>query len=846
MTPERWSQVKRLAEAALELPAHERAAYLHRACGADAPLRADVEAILAAAGEAPEFFERPAAESFLGVASASAGAALIGRRFGAYEVVRPIASGGMGAVYLGRRADEQFQKDVAIKFIKCGFLDGDAGRRLTQERQTLANLDHPNIAKLLDGGMTAEGLPYLVMEYVPGQPINQYCDEQRRNTHQRLELFRTVCAAVQYAHQNLIVHRDLKPGNIFVTADGVPKLLDFGIAKVLDEHGATGPATQTLTMHRCLTPEYASPEQIRGEPITTATDVYSLGVVLYELLTGQRPFQAKSGALHDLARTICEQEPVKPSTAVRRTPSQLGGSGSGPAPAAPLPTRRRPAAPPEKLRRHLAGDIDAIVLTALRKERQRRYASVEQLSEDIRRHLEGLPVLAQPSTLRYRATKFIRRHKTSVAAAVVVAASLVAAVIATTWAAQVARQERNVARVAERRAQREAENARVETLKSKRVTEFLQKMLTAADPSQNPTDVSVRQLLDEAAQRVAIEFAQDPEVESAVRIAIGQTYVGLGRYDEAETQLRRAVAIQETIHGGDHEDVANALGALAVVLYARGRYPEAELAGARALDIHRSVYGEIHADVATDVNNLGAIVRARGDLDRAEPLYRQALELRRRLFGEEHLDVAETLNNLAILVSVRGDVATAEALCRQVLAVRRKLLPARHPLVAQSLDNLAATLSSEQHDEAIALHREALALYRELLGNDHPDVATTALNLGMRLVGHGEPPEAEPLLRESIRIRRQVFGESNARVAVAETGLGRCLTALGRFDEAEPPLLGSYERLKAALGETSPRTREALAALVNLYERSGRPDAAAPYRAIWDATTRPSGGQKPD
>jgi serine/threonine protein kinase/TolB-like protein/Tfp pilus assembly protein PilF len=421
MTPERWRCIRRVFEAALERQPGERARFLDEACAGDAPLRAEVEKLLAS-DVADDFMEMPAVDVARTMVPDSPAEPQTGRRVGLYRIVRGIGHGGMGAVYLATRDDNEYQKQVAIKLVKRGMDTEAILRRFRHERQILADLDHANIAKLLDGG-TTDGLPYFVMDYVEGLPIDVYCDTHRLPTAARLKLFRTVCAAVQHAHEHRVVHRDLKPSNILVTEAGVPKLLDFGIAKVLSSEAAAAPTAESaVTALRPMTPEYASPEQVRGEPITPASDVYSLGVLLYELLTGHRPYRIRSGAPpQEIERVICGGEPERPSVAVGRIEEVPNPQGTDATIITPEAVSQTRDGQPSALRRRLAGDLDNIVLTALRKERERRYASVEQLSEDLRRHVEGLPVAARKVTPWYRTAKFVRRNKASAVAAVVTA-----------------------------------------------------------------------------------------------------------------------------------------------------------------------------------------------------------------------------------------------------------------------------------------------------------------------------------------------------------------------------------------------------------------------------------------
>jgi non-specific serine/threonine protein kinase/serine/threonine-protein kinase len=435
MTPERWAQVKEVLYTVLDLEPEQRPGYLERVCANEPSLRTEVESFILSHAQVDSDFLKTINPDGDGSDSVEPPRSLAGRLVGPYRIVEEIGAGGMGEVYRAIRADDQYEKQVAIKVVRHGFDTATGLRRFKAERQILASLDHPNIARLLDSGSTEDHLPYVVMELVEGQAIDEYCDAHNLSLVERLQLFRMVCAAVHYAHQHLVVHRDLKPGNILVTEEGVPKLLDFGIAKLLMPEIFSQPLDRTATLMRAMTPEFASPEQVRGESITTASDVYSLGVVLYRLLTGCSPYRIKSDAPHEIAREICEAEPQKPSTAITRaqqsvTADEVSGRVLSSVPALEQETRRR--------RRKLAGDLDNIVLMALRKEPQRRYSSVAQFSEDIRRHLEGLPVVARKDTVGYRASKFVTRHKAGVAAAVLVVILLTAGVVALVREARIA------------------------------------------------------------------------------------------------------------------------------------------------------------------------------------------------------------------------------------------------------------------------------------------------------------------------------------------------------------------------------------------------------------------------
>lgn len=427
MAPERWQKVKEVLAACLDRPAGERREWLAETCSGDPELKREVESLV----ESYEASDDPLEEPALG--NEETPEHREGRRVGPYRIIREIGEGGMARVYLGVRADDAFRSEVAIKLVKRGMDFEFILRRFRNERQIMAGLDHPNIAHLIDGGTTDDGVPYFVMEYIPGLPIDEHCDKHRLNVRERLELFRTVCSAVECAHERGVIHRDIKPGNILITKEGVPKLLDFGIAKIVDPDTWTGSIDRTLTVLRLMTPEYASPEQVRGDPVTVATDVYSLGVLLYELLTGHRPYRLRSRAPHDMAQAICDFEPDKPSTAVQRVEkitSHRTGVQETVTPAGVGEARRTR---PDKLRRALSGDLDNIVLTAMRKEPSRRYASAAELSEDIRRYLEGHPVKARKDTVSYRTGKFMQRHRTAFFAAAIAVPVLASVAAAGLW-----------------------------------------------------------------------------------------------------------------------------------------------------------------------------------------------------------------------------------------------------------------------------------------------------------------------------------------------------------------------------------------------------------------------------
>lgn len=554
MTPQEWHKIKEVLETALDLEPNARERFLDSACAGEGLIRREVESLLESHDEEPAFLELPVA-----IDAAHLGASLtpenwIGRHLGYYELLEEVGAGGMGAVYRAVRADGQFDKQVAVKLIRSNLSTGFFVSRFKNERQILASLEHPNTARLIDGGVTEEGLPYLVLEFVVGEPIDQYCVRQDLSISERLKLFRTVCSAVQHAHKNLVVHRDLKPGNILVTEDGTPKLLDFGIAKILDPGEEETARDRTLTEMRIMTPDFASPEQVRGDVITTSSDIYSLGVILYLLLTGRRPYHVSSTAPHEIIRAICDTDPGKPSTAVTRfeklAASAKFDSGANASEETEIGLNRK------KLRRALSGDLDNIVLKALRKEPERRYATVEQLSEDVRRHLEHLPVIARKDTVGYLASKFIMRHKAGVAAGVAVALMLIAALVITLHEAHVAKVERV-------RAERRFNEVR--KLANSLLTEIHDSVASV------PGSTAARRLIAQRSldylDSLAREAGTDPVLlgelaDAYVKVGDvqGQSYnANLGDTEGALASYRKALAIREKFAALAPGDAANLL-----------------------------------------------------------------------------------------------------------------------------------------------------------------------------------------------------------------------------------------------------------------------------------------------
>jgi serine/threonine-protein kinase len=842
-SPARWLEIDRIVDGALDLPPDERAPFLETACAHDSTLRADVERLLRSCDADAGFLERPAGEyaAPLVASLTTSTPAVEGMRVGPYRVVEEAGRGGMGVVYVAERDDDQYRRRVALKLVRRGVDDdGSVVRRFVEERQILASLEHPSIARLLDGGMTTDGLPYFAMEYVTGSPIDHYCDERRLTLDARLGLFINVCDAVEYAHRRLVVHRDLKPSNILVTDGGEVKLLDFGIAKLLAPE-ADPEAPNTRTGLRLMTPEYASPEQLRGEAVSTASDVYSLGVVLYELLAGRRPHDAAGRPTLEVARARTEDEVTRPSVAL----------GHGPDAAAAAQVR---STSPDRLRRRLSGDLDTIVLAAMRVEPERRYGSAEQLAADVRRHLTGLPVSARRDTWTYRAHKFVRRHRVGVAAAVVIVLLLAGSTVTT---------QLQSARIA-----RERDTA-------EQVSGFLVDLFDGADPYGNSgREVTARVLLDSGAARVARDLTEQPAIRAHLMATMGRAYYGLGRYSEARRLLEQALALRKIALGDADTSVARTTHLLAQVMLDQGDYAGADSLYPRALALRRRLLGATHLDVAQTLRGLALTRRARGDnagadtllrqaltiqqarradpLDiaatlnalghvhrdggrytAAESLYRQVHDIRRTRLGDHHPDVANSLVNIGAAIASAGDYDRAEPLLRNGIASKQRSLGDEHPDVATDMSGLASLLHRKGDvASAESLYREVLRRQRRLLPEAHSRTATTLLGLGTVLVARNAQREAEPLLREALAIERRVLTAGDPRIAEMERALGHCLARLGRDREAEPLLVASFTSLQAVWGPNDRRTIDLRQQISEMYERLGRTGDAARYREM--------------
>ncbi len=724
-------------------------------------------------------------------AAAGAGDDLnLGRRIGPYRVERLIGRGGMGRVYLAAR-EADYEQRVALKLVEQSGENLKVLDRFYRERQILAHLQHPNIARILDGGTTGDALPFFVMEYVEGLRVDRYCEKHALSLRARLELFRKVCAAVHYAHQNLVVHRDLKPGNILVTAEGVPKLLDFGIAKILDADPHTADSLDTKPGERVMTFSYASPEQIQEQAITTASDVYSLGVLLYRLLSGRHPYHLARNEPAQMVSMICDEVPEPPS-----------------------------AVGPRRLRRQLAGEADAIVLKAMEKEPRERYASALQMAQDLERHLADQPVDAYPGSWLYRAAKRARRHKLGMAVALVIVGLTVATTVL--WRQSVLRLE-------------QAERAQ---LRSERISDFLVNLFKSADPdTAQGQDTTVRHVLDRGREKLTGDLADESEIRAELLSTLGTVYNNLALYQEARELKEEALRSRRAADPGDRSDLASDLNNLGRLLYDLGDYPAAESHFREALAMWRRLGDDTNA--VFGMRNLAAALLHSGRHAEALELHRQILEAQHELFGARDPAVADSLYSLGILYRTRGDPGAAEPLLRQALEIFTESFGRRHTRVASVLSSLGRVLHDQQrYPEARQSFEQALDLRLQLLGEDHVHVANTRKNLAALLLEEGETAAAGELLEAALTTLRRAKPASDWTIADAESLWGSYLVALGRYGEAEPFLLTGYQTLRQAKGDEDVGTQNAARRVAELYEAWGQEEKAAARRAATEGVGR--------
>ncbi|MBL1214961.1 MAG: serine/threonine protein kinase [Ignavibacteriae bacterium] len=696
---------------------------------------------------------------------------MIGKHIGHYLIEEEIGYGGMGIVFSGKRDDKEFDQKVAVKILKQGLTTNYLVKRFENERQTLANLQHPNIAKLFDGGKTDEGLPYLVMEYIDGSTITDYCSEKNLSITERLKLFVTVGNAVQYAHQNLVVHRDIKPGNILVNKAGRPKLLDFGVAKLLDANLEPGEDGLTKTGMWHLTPEYASPEQIKGEPVTTSSDIYSLGVLLYQILTGHQPYKFKSTSPLEISKTILTENILKPSEAIKNIDVLHQKSQV---------ISETVKAENKKLAKQLKGDLDNIVLKTMHKDPAQRYISVQAFVDDINRYLKGLPVNARKDTVSYRASKFIQRHKVGFALFLIVNLMIIGSVAAIIHQANVAARERD--------------NARVELKKFEEVNNFMLEMLASADPGIKGRDVKVYDLLEKATEDIEIKLRSFPKIKSAIKQTLGQTFIGLGEYEKAEALLLEALESNKKLFGPISKEAALSSHQLGLCYDWMGSYQLADSFYAAGISIYEQVSDEPLKGLADNLNDYGTLLTNTGEYDSASIMLKRSLEIY-SIFNEvKGQKEAITINNLAVNMHHQNKIDEAENYYLEAKEILTNLYGENRPEVASIFNNLAFIyLDNKKFDESEKAFQKAYEIKLAVIGENHPSVGLALANMGMLNFVREEYEKAEPPLLKSIELFKRTNSNDDPFLSLSYYWLGRAYMELDRLSESETSLKNSIQ-----------------------------------------------------
>jgi serine/threonine-protein kinase len=813
MDAQRWSRARELFDRLAEEPAAQWEVRALALCPDDADVRAEALALLRADAEAKhpplDAVGDAAPELLAAMAAMEAQDALAGLRVGPFVLVRELGRGGMGQVWLGERADGEFAQTVAIKLIRGGWDATDVVARFRAERQILAGLAHPSIAHLVDGGVTADGKPWLALEYVDGDDLRSHCDAARLGIEARLRLFLDVCGAVAYAHARLVVHRDLKPSNLLVDRSGRVKLLDFGIAKLIDSEGA-----QTAT--RVFTPEYAAPEQVRGEAVTTAVDVHALGLLLYELLTGRRPYKLDRSTPAACERAILEQEPTRPSLAVTR----------GDADAAALADRRR--LDPRRLRRELRGDLDAIVLKALRKEPAARYASAALLADDVRRHLEREPVEAHRGGWRYTAARLVRRHALALGLAATAFLALAIGLVAALVSMTEARRQRDI--------------AVAEAAKSQAALEFMGGLFEAADPDESQgVSLSARDLLARGVVRIRDALEDQPGARAVLLGAMGQAHRGLGLYEESLPLLEEAARLAEAAGDEPTRDAAELQRAESLHELARFRDELALLEHLAPTDAPTVATRLERADIEL---RRGRALQALNELDAAAMAYQAAHDTRRELLGDGDWRTQEVALRQVSLLTLRARHRDALPIARDTLTAVRRASSERDPHRAEAISALAMVLTNlDELAEAEALRREELGIMHAVYGAEHPQSAGTENDLAAVLFAQQRLAEAAPLFEHVLSSRRARFGPDHAGVATVANNLAWCELGLGRAEHARELASDALRIRRAAYGEQHHTTAASLRALGASELSLGDLDAAGVHLrealAAYDASLGP-------
>ena len=848
-----WSIVKTIFYEASNLSPEDRDKLIHSNTN-DEELIKEIYSLLSAHDKSEEFLNSPAVptEYF-----AEYDNIFIGKYFGKYRIEKLIAQGGMGLVYLGERDDEVKQK-AAVKIISPGYVSETVLKRFQNERQTLANLNHPNISKLLDGGITDDGIQFLVMEYIDGIPVDNYCDEKYLTIDERLNLFLKIASVVGYAHHNLIVHRDLKPSNILITQEGEPKLLDFGIAKILS---AEINEEEAITIKGVVnfTPEYASPEQVNGEPITTASDVYSLGVILYKLLTGHNPYRIKTKFPSEIKKIVTQSEPQKPSEIIYTTSEKkLGEQIIEVSPNIVSKTREGTI---EKLHKKLVGDLDNIISKAIRKEPERRYSSIELLTEDINRYLNDQPVRAHKDSFNYRAEKFIKRNKTAVITALTIMLLILAAIGGIIWQSHLTAIERD--------------NAKLEAEKANQIKSFLLNMMSAPDPKEDGRDVKIIDVIEKASSSLTSELNGNEKIEAEIRTIIGNTYQNLGIFDSAEVEMKRALEINKKLFGENSVEAALSLKNLGQVYHYAGDFEKTEELYTKSLNLLKQNKNTPPFELARSLDLYGSLLTDKGDYQKAEAITYEALLMAENAKGPDDYEVLTIKNNLATAYNYNDKLDKADSLYKICLNGFRKKFGNVHIRVASLLNNIAfINIYKKDHKGALPYLNESVDIKRKLLGEDHPDLILAYSNLGSTYFNDNQFNKAEEIMKRSIdvglknfeadninlsrsymwygrvleavgksdkaiyylnksyNIRKKEFGQKNKLTLASEVQLGKILISSSRFIQAEDHLLKCYKQSKELLSASDGLTKMSLTSLIDLYKKWGKENKVDVYSKL--------------
>ncbi len=779
---------------------------------------------------------------------------LIGKHIGSFLIEEEIGIGGMGIVFSGRRDDKEFEQKVAIKILKQGLSSEYLIKRFENERQTLANLQHPNIAKLLDGGKTNEGLPYLVMEFIDGVPITEYCESGKLTVDQKLELFISVCNAVEYAHQNLIIHRDIKPENILVNSEGRVKLLDFGVSKLLDEDliSANSGLTKTGTWH--ITPEYASPEQINGENINTSSDIYSLGVLLYRLIAQQNPYKIYNSSPLAISKILSEGKIIKPSEVIQNTTRAVGIKKE---------FNQKGAEFNKDAYKKIKGDLDNIILKAMHKDISQRYASVKDFAIDIGKYMNGHPVSAHEDTMVYRINKFVQRHKAGVAIFILFNIVVLSGIAAIIYQSRIASKERD--------------KAKIENAKFEKINTFLQEMLSSVDPSAIGRDVKVYDILEKAAENVETELKNQPEIEAAIRSSLGNTYVNLGEFDKGKPFLDKALELNKKLYGEESREYAESLHDLAlyydwigeliiadsiysksieilrkvsarpsrifadalnnhgIVLMNLSRLEEAEKLYLEALDETLKIEKDQDENISITMNNMAVNYMDMGELDKAEEYYKKSLAIIIRLKGPNRPEAGSTYNNLGRLFILKNELDSAEVYLQKSYNIKYKLKGKDHPDVGLALSNLGVLeMHRDNYQKAEKLFLDAINQYKKSFPDDHVYISYSINWLGKVCLETNRYKLAEKYIRQALKVRLLKFPEDNFLIWESKGLLGSCLLHQKKYIEAENLIIPSYEYYIKNHPTDQKQIKQFLTDLVQLYKETNNEIRLKEYQSILD------------